>query len=287
MKTSLEHLPEQKQQEILRAVEIICKRVQPEMVILFGSYARGDWVEDLDPQTQQYRYQSDYDILVITETRVQAGKIEQNRPLDQSLMHSIKRTPISLIAEDIEFINRRLTEHQYFYSDIKREGILLFDSGNFELAEPGKFDLQQRKELAEKDFEYWFNNAVKLFKGYHFYFEEEDYKEAVFLLHQVAERLYGAVLLVYTRYKPSPHDLNKLSHRVNSIEPQFVKVFPQGTEEEKTRFRLLRKAYINARYKPSYSISKEELVWLADRVEVLQEMTERLCGEKIGSFCEE
>ena len=40
------------------------------MLILFGSYARGDWVEDLDPETLQHRYQSDFDLLVIT------GKID-------------------------------------------------------------------------------------------------------------------------------------------------------------------------------------------------------------------
>ena len=42
MKTSLEHLPEHKQQELQRAVEIIREQVNPDMLILFGSYARGD-----------------------------------------------------------------------------------------------------------------------------------------------------------------------------------------------------------------------------------------------------
>lgn len=46
MKTTLDHLPEQKQQELQRAVEILREETQAEMIILFGSYARGDWVED-------------------------------------------------------------------------------------------------------------------------------------------------------------------------------------------------------------------------------------------------
>jgi len=136
MKTSLEHLPEQKQQELQRAIEIIREELDLDMLILFGSYARGDWVEDLDPETLLYRYQSDFDLLVVTETPRQASKIEQNCQLDQKLAKIIHRTPISLIAEDIQFLNRRLRKSQYFYIDIVREGILLYDSGKFELAEP-------------------------------------------------------------------------------------------------------------------------------------------------------
>jgi len=104
-------------------------KINPELLILFGSYARGDWVEDLDPQTLQYRYQSDFDLLVVTETRRQAEKIEQNDKFDQYLSKRVRRTPVSLIAEDIQFVNRRLRKKQYFYIDIKRQGIVLYDSG--------------------------------------------------------------------------------------------------------------------------------------------------------------
>ena len=69
-----------------------------------------------------------------------------------------------------------------------------------------------------------------------------------------------------------------------SVETQFLTVFPQGTEEEKKRFELLRKAYVDARYKPSYTITQQELEWLAERVQFLQALTEKLCKEKIASF---
>jgi HEPN domain-containing protein/predicted nucleotidyltransferase len=284
MKTSLEHLPEQKQQELQRAVEIICEEVNPDMLILFGSYARGDWVEDLDRETLHYRYQSDFDLIVITETRQQASKIEQNSHLNQRLMKTIHRTPISLIAEDIQFVNRRLRKSQYFYIDIKQEGILLYNSGKFGLAEPIELNTQERKKLAEEDFGYWFEKSVRFFQNFEINLEKEWYSEAAFLLHQATERLYGAILLVFTRYKPSTHDLEKLSQRVASVEPRFLKIFPHGTEEEKYRFKLLRKAYVDARYKPGYKITQQELEWLAERVQHLQALTERLCKEKIESF---
>ena len=92
------------------------------------------------------------------------------------------------------------------------------------------------------------------------------------------------ILLVFTRYKPSTHDLEKLSRRVAAIEPQFLQAFPKGSEEEKERFQLLRKAYVDARYKQTYSITQEQLQWLAERVKYLQALTEQLCKEKIDSF---
>ena len=284
MKTSLEHLPEEKQQELQRAVEIIQEEIDLDMLILFGSYARGDWVEDLDPETLHYRYQSDFDLLLVTETRKEAGKIEQNNQLNKRLMKTIHRTPISLIAEDIQFVNRRLRKSQYFYIDIKREGIVLYDSGKFELAEPKELTTQERKKLAEEDFEYWFSSAKDFFDTHNFNLNRQKYNMAAFELHQVTERLYSTILLVFTRYKPSTHDLAKLSQRVTSVEPQFLSVFPQGTEEEKNRFKLLRKAYVDARYKPSYIITPQELEWLAERVQQLQALTEKHCKEKIESF---
>jgi len=46
------------------------------------------------------------------------------------------KTPISPIVHDIDFINRRLEKAQYFFSDIKKQGIVLYDSGQLKLKEP-------------------------------------------------------------------------------------------------------------------------------------------------------
>jgi predicted nucleotidyltransferase len=287
MKTTLDHLPKQKQQELQRVIEIIQEEIDLEMLVLFGSYARGDWVEDLDPETLQYRYQSDFDLLVVTETPHQADRIEQNNKLSRRLAKTIHRTPISLIAEDIQFVNRRLRKSQYFYIDILREGILLYDSENFQLAEPIEITLKERKKLAEEDYDFWMSNSNEYLRQYEHAVSDESLNVAAFNLHQVVERLYGAILLVFTRYKPSTHDLEKLSQRVSSIEPRFLSIFPRSTEKEKEYFKLLRKAYVDARYKRSYTITKEQLSWLAERVQELRALTEKLCKEKIASYEQE
>ena len=285
MKTDLDHLPANKRNELERATEIIREACAPEMIILFGSYARGDWVEELAEDETNYRYQSDFDLLVVTDTERKATRIEQDNALWKEL-HRALRTPVSLIAEDIQFINRRLGKAQYFYVDIRKEGVVLYDSGQFQLAEPRELEPQERKRLAEEDFAYWFDKAEKFLKGYRFYLSEGDYPEAAFHLHQAVERLYAAVLLVFTRYKPSTHDLKKLGERAASVLPPLVSVFPKGTALEQHRFELLRDAYVQARYKPSYRIEPEDLAWLEERVVVMTEMVGRECRGWIGGLGE-
>ncbi len=65
---------------------------------------------------------------------------------------------------------------------------------------------------------------------------------------------------------------------------EFGKVFPRVTIEERRRFILLRKAYIEARYNMDYNISKADLDYLSERVQILKSLTEQICKMKIGSF---
>ncbi|MPY24536.1 nucleotidyltransferase domain-containing protein [Shewanella sp. YLB-07] len=95
MKTSLDHLPELKIHELKCAVATIRQFVEPQMIILFGSYACGDWVEDLDKDTLQFRYQSDFDLLVVMETRQQASQVEQNDRLSQRLLAHAHGRPLA------------------------------------------------------------------------------------------------------------------------------------------------------------------------------------------------
>ncbi|MCF0075300.1 nucleotidyltransferase domain-containing protein [Dyadobacter sp. CY261] len=83
MKTSLTHLPQHKQEELKTLTEIIQAKVPAEMIILFGSYARGDWVEDFQ---EKYEYVSDFDILIVTKDKNSAKQVKKSRELEEELM---------------------------------------------------------------------------------------------------------------------------------------------------------------------------------------------------------
>ncbi|WP_236682682.1 HEPN domain-containing protein [Rickettsia felis] len=61
-----------------------------------------------------------------------------------------------------------------------------------------------------------------------------------------------------------------------------MQVFPIVTPEQKECFKLLQKAYVDARYDKNYKITKEQLLYLIERVEKLKEITERICLKRIG-----
>jgi uncharacterized protein len=286
MKRSLSHLPKHKQEELNEIVSIITENAQAEMIILFGSYARGDWVEDIYTEGHiTYEYKSDFDILVIVKNRLYARRIITWDKIKGAINRSKTiNTWTTLIVHSITEVNKALSRGQYFFTDIKKEGVLLYDSKRFKLAKAQKLSSEERKQTAQEDFRNWFNNA-KDFKGqFEYAFKRGKYKIAAFELHQATERLYTTVLLVFTHYKPKEHNIDRLGKQVNNLDPRFLPVFPRKTPEEKRLFELLQKAYIEARYNPKYKITKKELEYLSKRVKKLQRLTKEVCKERIESY---
>lgn len=287
METSLKHLPIPKQEELQLIVETICKsKLRPEMIILFGSYSRGDWVEDVYQEDGiTYEYRSDFDLLIVAETAEQVNFRTPWRKLEKSFLQSSKiQTPVSLIGIDIQALNVNLSKGQYFFTDIQNEGILLYDSEKFILEETRELSSLDRRSEAIKYYKLWFSKAAKFQKIFKFCQSEKDYNEAAFILHQVVEYLFTTTLLVFTNHRPKLHDLKELEAMADSQYTGIGAMFPKSTEDQKRIFELLRTAYTEARYNENYRITKEELEWLGERVEKLQDMTERICKEKIESF---
>lgn len=284
MKTDLNYLPADKQAELSNIISIIKEVVPAEMIILFGSYARNDWVEE-KYEADHYRYQSDFDLLVIVETKSEFAQSKFERDIEDKVYQTDNiKTPVSIIVHDIAFFNRRLNKAQYFFTDIKKEGILLYDSGKYQLSESKELLPEERKKLAQEDFEYWFKNANSYYRQYELAMKENELMISAFLLHQVTERLYTAILLVFTRYKPNTHDLLILRKLANSVDSRLVRIFSLDDSESRRLFKLLRKAYVDARYKRTYNITKEELLQLAQQVKGLKETGKLLCNEKINNF---
>jgi predicted nucleotidyltransferase/HEPN domain-containing protein len=286
MKKSLAHLPKYKRDELQRVKEIIldeCPTVL--MIILFGSHARGDWVEDRHVEEGVlHEYLSDFDIMVIVRSNRIVNSKDTWRRAETRARRLPNHTQTTLIVESIETVNNALARGHYFYTDIKKEGILLYDTGEFQLARARKLDPRERRGNARAHFEQWFTNAADAYRQYEHALRDESYKWAAFDLHQATECLYGAVLLVFTNYRPRLHDLEALSHMVAGCDPAFLTVFPRATEEEKECFDLLKRAYVEARYNPGYKITREQLEYLAERIKRLQDLAKRVSEARIESY---
>ena len=284
MKKSLSNLPEYKVNELSTITEIILKELDDvQMVILFGSYARGNWVEDVcNEKDCTYEYKSDFDILVVTKYAEAANNPELQNKVEGKLNRA--ETTVNLIFHDIQYINAQLNNDQYFFSDIIEEGIMLYDSGRFRFAKKRKTNIEKRKQIARQNFDEWYEKAKRFYGHFQYDLEKKWYNEALFELHQSIKCFYTTALLVLGSYKPQNCDLEKLGRYVASYEPAFLKVFPCTTDRQDKNFKLLNNAQAHTCSEDSYNITNVDLAHLEQCTQKLMKLTQEICKKKIDSF---
>ena len=291
MKTSIHYIPAQKRDELRRIVKCVLE-VLPgcEMIILYGSYARNTYV-DYDQRIEygiRTCFMSDYDILVVTNTRFQRHVISHilSKATDNYYkgMNRNESTTVQFIDESIDDLNKAIDKNRYFYTDIKREGIMLYNSGRYKLARRRKQNYREIKELAEEYYNERFERGNEFLLGAIFYNEQGLHKMASFNLHQACENYYNSIILTFTLYSPKEHSLIKLSARAKTHSLESSKAFPRNTEEEKRLFDLLQDAYVQARYSLHFRITQEDIEALIPKVELLRDIARQCCEERIKVY---
>jgi HEPN domain-containing protein/predicted nucleotidyltransferase len=277
MKASIDHLPETKQTKLAAiAGAIRAEAPAAGMIVLFGSHARGDWVEDAETG-----YQSDYDLLVVVES---AEAVEDHAlwtRVEAAARSLAEPSPVTVIVHDFRELNQQIRRGQFFFAEVWEQGVVLYDAKRFTLATPKGGTAAERKALAEEYFDQWFTSAYGFFKNYKFSVGEGDLNIAAFLLHQATERYLTTALLVFTGKKPHTHDIEALGKLVAAEHPLLSEPFPMATAADERLFKLLKRAYIESRYSKSYRITAEELGTLGERVRDLAGRVERACRERI------
>jgi predicted nucleotidyltransferase len=299
MKTSLDHLPEAKRRELARVVEILFSEFEGATaggqsehkrdgqilkVILFGSYARGDWVDD-----PVGGYVSDYDLLVVVNHERLTDVLEFWAGADDHLLREYQiahrlTAPANFIVHSLADVNRRLKHGRYFFTDIVRDGVVLYEAPGHPFDRPKKLEPAEALVEAEGFFREWFDSAAAFARGAQFYIQDERPKEAAFSFHQATERLYHCFLLVQTLYSPKSHKLNFLRSQAEQLDGRLTAAWPRRTKFEQRCFELLRRAYVDARYSEHYKISAEELAWIDERIRTLSDLVRQACDERLSAL---
>lgn len=285
MQTDLTHLPEPKQRDLERIVDAVRAHLPAEMVILFGSHARGDWTEAADLNPSRWSgHASDYDILVVVADASAAADVAVLRQAEKACKDAGLSARGQLIVHDVADVNANLEEGRYFFMDIKREGRLLYDSRRFELAAPRTMTPAERRQLAQGDFDQWFGRAKGFYDIPVFAHEKGDLRMAAFNLNQATESAYKCILLVFTGYCPHEHRLGWLGEEASRFGPVFEEIFLQRAGKALERFQLLDRAYIGARYRKDFQVFWGDVEDLAPRVGALLTVAEPLCRERIEAI---
>lgn len=292
MRTDLDHLPQVQQDELARVVQILMQEfdtatgraTQPwkrngkiYKIILFGSYAREDWVDE-----PHNGYQSDFDLLIVVSHRdlteiADYWYIAEDRILRDP---SISR-PVNIIVHSIDEVNQALKRGEYFWVDIVRDGIALYELAGHALAAPMPASPSDAYRMAKEYFEHWLPSADTFFENATDNVERGRPIEAAFLLHQATERLYICFLLVRTLYFPRSHNIKFLRSLAEDNEPRLIDAWLRSTKLDRRRFELLKRAYVEARYSANYEIGSDDLDALMQSVRRLRDLVEQVCRERL------
>jgi predicted nucleotidyltransferase/HEPN domain-containing protein len=298
MRTGLDHLPQSKQRELADVVRILFEEFDTAhargnadwnrkgrifKIVLYGSYARGDWVDD-----PVGGYQSDYDILVVVNnerlTEFEHWSAAEDRLMREVTINHTLTAPVSFIVHSLKDVNARLERGRPFFIDIVEQGIGLYEAEGYEFAQPRNLPAEEARLEAEKHFDEWFKSASGFARNAGYAVRDDDKNLAAFLYHQASERFYHCLLLVMTLYSPKSHRLNFLRSQCEQIAPALAGAWPRDDKFSRRCFELLRLAYVNARYSPHYKISVEELSWIGERVAVLEGLVEKICRDHIAAL---
>lgn len=301
MRTELDHLPATKQRELERVVQLIFEEFDDAFalakhewkkagrilkVILYGSYARGTWVDE--PHTAK-GYQSDFDLLIIVNDKRLVDRVKYWSKLDDRLMREYGvtktlKTPVNFIVHTLQEVNDGLAHGRYFFMDVAKDGVALYQFDDTELHTPRPKTPEQAFAMAQEYFDEWMPAASGMLETARFSVEQGRLKDAAFLTHQACERLYHCALLVCTFYTPHVHNLGFLRTQAERIDPRLTYVWPRDTRRDRARFEKLKEAYVKARYSKHYRITKEELNWLGEQVEELGRVVHKVCSERLAEL---
>ncbi|WP_448662850.1 hypothetical protein ACG3SL_19785 [Sphingomonas sp. CJ20] len=67
-------------------------------------------------------------------------------------------------------------------------------------------------------------------------------------------------------------------------EPRLIDAWPRTSRVDRRRFELLKRAYVEARYSPSYEIGVDDLDALAGSVKRLRDIVENVCLERLDEL---
>ena len=300
MRSDLDHLPERQQRELERVRDTLLAGFEAAKngggggtqpwrrggmvlkIILFGSYARNDWVDE-----PENGYLSDFDLLVVVshEKLTNIADYWWNSE-DQILRDPAIGRTVNLIVHDLDEVNAALKRGEYFWTDIVRDGIALYDVPGHAFAAPRPMTSADSYDAAVKfydkkhrDIGVWLETA----KGQVARSGAEPHlrAHAAFNLHQAVETAYACFLLVHTFYFPRSHNIKFLRSLAEGTDARLVEAWPREQRADRRRFELLKRAYVEARYSDQYDAAVEDLDWLTARAEILRGLVVDLCQARI------
>ena len=197
--------------------------------------------------------------------------------------------PVNIIVHTLDEVNRGLSRGEYFWVDIARDGIALYELPRVAFVTARPPTAAHAYELASGYLAEWLPSVDR---GLSTASTQADRgtgdlgwrRDAAFTLHQAAERAYTCFLLVRTQYVPRSHNLKFLRSLAEDKDLRLIEAWPRATKLDRRRFELAKRAYVEARYSTCYEIGVEDLVAITDAVRSLRDIVDAVSREWLADL---
>jgi predicted nucleotidyltransferase len=303
MRADLDHLPAKQQRELERVRTTLLTEFEGAIksggggtqswrrdgrvlkIILFGSYARTDWVDEPDNG-----YLSDFDLLVIVSHEKLTDIADYWYVAEDKILRdpAVGRT-VNIIVHTMAEVNQALTRGEYFWTDILRDGVTLYELPGHPFAQPQPVTARDAHETAQRyfneklgDIDVWIKEARQHMADATV--SRHARKHAAFRLHQATESAYICFLLVSTFYFPRSHNIKFLRSLAEDTDKRLTAAWPREQRDDRRRFELLKRAYVEARYSDQYDVGADDLTLQLESVTQLRNLVVKASGERVAKL---
>lgn len=299
MKRDIDHLPEKQQAELARIRTTLLTEFDASIaggtqtwrkhgkilkIILFGSYARNDWVDE-----PGNGYQSDFDLLIVVSNEKLTDIADYWYVAEDKILHdpAIGRT-VNIIVHDLADVNAAIGRGEYFWTDIVGDGVVLYELPGHPLATPKPMTQLEALETAQRYYGQRSNSIDEWLELAKFAMAKGrigDWpKKAAFNLHQAVEAAYICALLVHTFYFPRSHNIKFLRSLGEDVDKSLIPAWPRETKSDRRQFEILKRAYVEARYSNQYDVSESDLTALEQHTRHLATLVRASADRRIAGL---
>lgn len=301
MRHGIEHVSVTERRELERIIEMILDEFDDvlslaqrdwrtngriDKIVLYGSHARGDWVDEHFTRVGKH---SDWDLIVIVNDERLTDRVKYWQNVTERLSREYEithrlRSPVQYFVYTMDQINTSLENGRYFFTDFYRDGIVVYEADKAEFSAPKPLPPRQVLRMSREYYSEWLEGALWDFDDYEQNHKKERLKKAAVELHQCVEKLYQTILLVFTLYTPHSRNVVELRRFAENIVPDLAVAWPRETDDEIATFEKLQQAYVKAHYPRDYYITGDRLDWLGERTRLLIDLVRSNCEARLAEL---
>jgi len=247
---------------------LVLKAGSAEKIFLLGSTQAMRKTQSIFSTQMTPKHSVEYYYIMVL---VQCNREQSNTALQDKIETLCAAVvPTTAFVIDIERFNDWLANGHPFACQVANAATCLFDSLRSDLAEPGIID----QESVTKERQQLYCRAKNTIQGFlagaDLFRIRRQNQLAAFMLHQATEQTLLTILKLRTGLSVTSHNLDKLLRYCSMVSADVSDVFASNSLTDNRLLKLLQRAYIDSRYKPTYEISHVDLLTVTDKLRRLQ-----------------